>query len=121
MIVDTNVVIRFLLGDIPDQAEEAERIFIDHDVYLPFEIVIEVIHVLDKIYSISRKEISGIIISLIKNYSVDSPDNEVLLFGLKTFSRTNLGFADCMLAGYHTLHRDEVKTFDKKLMNHLKK
>jgi predicted nucleic-acid-binding protein len=60
--VDTNILVRFLVGDDEAQAEIVYRIFKNAEsdkkqLFIPLLVVLELIWVLESVYDISRKEI----------------------------------------------------------------
>ena len=57
LIVDANIVLRYLLIDNVEMAEKAAEIIENNNVFLPFEVVAEVVYVLEKVYQIERTEI----------------------------------------------------------------
>lgn len=54
--IDTNVILRYLLNDVPDQAEKVAQI-IENGVKSYPEIIAEVVYVLVKLYTVPRKKI----------------------------------------------------------------
>lgn len=58
-IVDANVVLRYLLNDIEDQAIIATNYLEQQKVDIPTEVIAEIVYVLEKVYKINRKKISS--------------------------------------------------------------
>ena len=59
-LVDTNVILRFLLNDNPNQAQEAEDLFEkaeNNQLEIPDIIIAELIFVLLSVYKLSRRDI----------------------------------------------------------------
>jgi predicted nucleic acid-binding protein len=54
-LIDTNYIIRYLLHDIDEQYNEAEAVIISQELTLLPEVLMECIHVLEKLYKISRE------------------------------------------------------------------
>ena len=48
-IVDANVVLRYLLKDNDDLYEKAKNILEQQDVFVPYEVMAEIIYVLEKV------------------------------------------------------------------------
>ena len=64
--IDTNVLIRHLIGEPADQAKQATRTLSSLETLLLSDIVIaEAIYVLQKVYSVDRPTISDVMKSLI--------------------------------------------------------
>ena len=59
-LIDTNVILRYLLDDIPEQADKAESVIKQGSFTLP-EIIAEVVYVLTKLYKVPRNEIKSIV------------------------------------------------------------
>ena len=66
LIVDANIVLRYLLLDNVELAEKASEIIENNNIFLPFEVVAEVVYVLEKVYQIERAEICRSIKELLK-------------------------------------------------------
>jgi len=45
MIIDANVILRYIRDDIPEQAAIAETIILNNKISLPYEVLTEVIYV----------------------------------------------------------------------------
>jgi predicted nucleic-acid-binding protein len=64
-ILDANAVLRFLLGDIKEQAEAAKERIASTVCRIPTEVIAEVVYVLGGVYDIDRKAIADKIDGLI--------------------------------------------------------
>lgn len=113
VMLDTNIILRYLLNDDDRMASEAEEIIKNMSVQVTIEIVAEVIYVLNGVYCIDRREIGRCLLEFLSE--VNTPEPEVLKFGIETFVERNLDFPDCILFAYHKVKGYEIKTFDKKL------
>lgn len=118
-IVDANVVLRYLLADVPTLFTRSEQIVENEAVYLPFEVLAEVVYVLDKVYAVSRREISASLAELLKYPTVSTFNVEVAICGLKTYSDSSLDIVDSLLYGYGSVQGAEVLSFDKQLNKRL--
>lgn len=116
-LVDANVILRYLLGDVPAQAEKA-RAEIDRGVYLLDGALAEVVYVLGGIYEMPRGRIASLLTDLLDE--VGSPNVAVGKRALAIFAKkSRLDFIDCYLAACQELGGDEVVTFDKDLIKYL--
>lgn len=113
VMLDANVVLRYLLNDNIEMASEAERIIKNESVQVNIEIIAEVIYVLKGVYHISRGEIAKSLLQFLTE--VDTSEPEVLQLGIEMYAEQNLDFPDCILYSYHKIRGYEIKTFDKKL------
>lgn len=109
--VDTNVILRYLLDDIPEQALIAEHI-IDGGAWTTPEVLAEITYVLEYVYKADRSDISAAL-EIIASVIELRPE-AVTLAAIKEFRTTELDFVDCMGSAYR-LHGEKVFTFDKEL------
>lgn len=114
-IVDANYVLRYLLQDVPEQFETAKQIMENSRVFLPFEVIAEVVYVLQGVYDIKKEEICNSLSTLLSYPNIKTTDKEVAETALKRFKAHKLDFVYALLAGYAGEHSHEVLTFDKKL------
>ncbi|MDR3000006.1 MAG: PIN domain-containing protein [Fibromonadaceae bacterium] len=110
LVFDANAILRYILDDIPEQADIVEKIINERESLALPEVIAETVYILTKHYNIERKEaVENIIIFL--NETNDK--NEILRLALKIFSETNFDFVDCIL--YANSKQYDIFTFDKKL------
>lgn len=117
-LLDANMILRYLLNDNEDMANEVEAIISESSVNVTIEVVAEVVYVLKGVYSIERNTIKNSLLVFLSE--VQSNDMEVLKTGLQVYAEENIDFVDCILYAYNKVNGYEIKTFDKKL-NHLLK
>ncbi len=113
VMLDTNIILRYLLNDDEQMAYEAETIIKSMPVQVRIEIIAEVVYVLKGVYHVDKAEIKKSLIGLLSE--VTTPEPEVLKLGIETYAEQNLDFPDCILNAYHRIKGYEIKTFDKKL------
>lgn len=111
-ILDANVILRYLLGDIPDQSEKAREAIIA-GASTTVEVMAEVIYVLSGVYKAERAVIASALATFIKE--VEIPHKAALNYALQLYALRKLDFVDCLLEGYHHIDGMEVMTFDMKL------
>lgn len=112
-MLDTNMVLRYLLNDNKEMADEAERIIKDGSVLLTTEVVAEIVYVLKGVYSIEREQIASCLLEFLSEVSIS--EEQVVRLGLEMYAEQNLDFVDCILYAYNRVKGYEVRTFDKKL------
>lgn len=112
-MLDTNMVLRYLLNDNKEMADEAEKIIKGGSVLVTTEVIAEVVYVLKGVYSIERGKITSCLLEFISEVSV--PEEKVVRLGLETYAEHNLDFVDCVLYAYNRVKGYEVRTFDRKL------
>ena len=113
IIVDANIIIRFLMNDNIEQANKAEKTLKDHTVLILKEVLAEVVYVLIGVYKIPRKDVVDNLLLLISNPKIVVTDKEKIIEALKIFKNTNLDFVDSLLCSYSGTNA--IATFDKKL------
>ena len=116
-LIDTNVILRYLLNDIEEQADKAASIIQSGAFTLP-EIIAEVVYVLSRLYSVPREKMFQIISPIFKEVEIDKPN--VILEALSLYSESKFDFVDCIIIARNKILGDEIFTFDKKLANRLK-
>lgn len=122
-IIDTNVVLRYLLKDNESLYQEAKKIFnniiIGQEKIILTQIVFcEVIFVLTNFYNVSKEDIIDSLNNLL-GYKGLIADKKVLFEALKIYKEHNLHIVDCILHAEAYINKYNLITFDKKL-NQLK-
>ena len=114
VILDTNMILRYLLNDDTEMADKTEHYLNAGDVFVTIEVAAEVVYVLKGVYSMERDQI----VSTMKGFLalVECRDMDVLKCALEAYAEHNLDFVDCILFGYHAVKGVEIATFDKKLL-----
>ena len=112
--IDANVVLRFFMKDVLNQAVEAKEILENENVLLTNEVIAEIIYVLEKVYKKERNNIYYALYKLIIQPNIFNFDKQFVLKALEIYNSSNLDFVDCLLCAYSEV--DEIKTFDKKLL-----
>ena len=118
--LDTNVLLRFALKDVPEQFARAKKLLRRTDIaYVVADAAwAELVYALESHYGLDRPAIIDVIASLM---SIDSlrADTETIEAACAAFeAHPKLSFADCYLAA-HAAHIGALPlfTFDKKLAN----
>lgn len=114
-IIDANIILRYLLNDVEELSEKAEEIIENNDVFVPNEVIAEVVYVLEKVYKVERIEIYNYLTEFFEKQNISVPDKDVIFAALKLFSSKKLDFVDTILYAYAKVKDYEVFTFDKKL------
>lgn len=58
LAVDTNVVVRYLVGDHPEQSESARALFRDASIWVPATVLLETAWVLGKAYGYRPRQVA---------------------------------------------------------------
>ena len=116
IICDTNSVLRFLLNDIPEQAQATEEA-IREGAEITVEIVAECVCVLSKVYQLPRNVVAKSLADVMRNFICKRA--KVVEYALSVFADTRLDFVDCILVAEAFVNDRQVLTFDKKLRTRL--
>jgi len=117
ILLDANAVLRYLLEDQPDQANEVEQA-ISQGAEVTLEVLAECVYVLSGVYGVSRSGIAESLCILLDEVGCQRFNTAVSAIGL--YRGSTMDFVDCILAAEHEKGR-EVLTFDKKLLCLMKK
>ena len=117
--IDTNVLIRFIVRDDPEQTRLATS-FIDSLTYedpgfITLVSIAEIYWVLDHSFKTSRNEIYLTIQSLLTSREIVIEDDFLVHAALQHYLQTNADFDDCLIAECSRARGcDSIVTFDKK-------
>ncbi len=115
-LIDANVILRFLLNDNKEQAENARK-EIKKGACTRIEVLAEVVYVLTGVYGMNRKNVYECLSIVIEFVRIE--DKEALKEALVVYKDTALDFVDCILVGRNHVLGEEVFSFDKKLNSKL--
>jgi predicted nucleic-acid-binding protein len=110
--VDTNILVRHLTRDDPDQGRKARAILASGTVLIRKTVILETEWVLRHSYKYSSEQVADAMEALTSSKGIDVEDSESVLAAIEA-SRMGLDFADALhLAGCPTAR---FATFDKDL------
>lgn len=117
--IDTNVLVRFLINDIPLQQSLAREWLEEaksgkRDIFVPSLVVAESIFVLKKFYKMGYWEIFEAVEALVNERWLKVENREVLNLALSFFAKGK-HFVDSYLLALKQMFGYEILTFDKKL------
>ena len=118
-ILDTNVLLRFLVGDNEKQQKEAQRWFKEAEqrkrkiVIVPL-IIAETCFVLESFYKKQRGEIAEALEVFLAQRWLEVEEREVLL-SLWFWYQKGLHFVDSFLLAWAQVHTKGILTFDQSL------
>jgi predicted nucleic acid-binding protein len=97
--IDTNVLIRHLTGDPPDQAERATRYLATASELLLADLILaEVAYVLESFYEVTRANVAQTLRAILGFPAIRVVDNALLLRAVEIYEIHRLDFADGYLA-----------------------
>ena len=99
--VDTNILVRYIVRDVPEQVEAADKLLegfsADAQGYVPREVVIEIIWVLSRSYGFNRTEIANVILDLVDTESLVIESADDIVHAAVAYARGDGDFADLMI------------------------
>ena len=117
-LVDTNLIVRYLVQDHEKHAKAAGRIFDACDrgdvvlVVLP-AVLAECVFVLESFYEQARADIAPALGRLISSPGVEISDTAIYLDALDRYRKTRIHFVDCLIAATAVAKNMPVATFDQ--------
>jgi len=122
-LLDTNVLVRFLVGDNPQQLAQAKEWFGQaqegrHRITISSLIVAESCFVLESFYHIARVEIVEKLQVFLGQRWLNIPRRKILL-GVWPYYLKNFHFVDAYLVSRAKIEKTKILTFDVKLKKQL--
>jgi predicted nucleic-acid-binding protein len=117
-LVDTNLIVRYLVQDHERHAKAAGKLFDACDrgevviVVLP-TVLAECVFVLESFYEHPRGDIVAALGRLIASPGVEIGSVEIHLDALQRYQKTRVHFVDCLIAATSTAEEIPVATFDE--------
>lgn len=117
--LDTNVLVRFLVQDDPEQAQLATRVIDqltdDAPGFVSREVLIELVWVLERAYRLGRPEIATALDGLLSATEMEVEGSDEVAPALELYRNDGFGFADLMIAAAaRRAGATELVTFDRK-------
>lgn len=116
-LIDTNILVRYLVGDHPAQANRAvalmERLEAGTERAEILEsVVAETVWTLESFYEVPRSEIASRLAAVLTLPGVRTAHKGILLAALARFGSTPVDFVDCLLAAAAKRRGMTVYSFD---------
>lgn len=120
VIADTNAFLRFILDDIPEQANKFEKILkqaqkSEIKLIVPQIIIFELNFTLSKYYLFPKQTVIEKLQSIIKTPYFKIQDIEIFREAIKLYAKSNLSLADCFIYHCSQSWKADLFTFDKNL------
>ena len=118
LLLDSNVLLRFLTGEPRAQAEASRNLFLSAasgDVVLEVcpVVVAEVFYTLESFYKIGREEVAMRLAALLSRKGIKVMEHDRVFDALARLGKINVGFADAYLAAGAALDSVPVASFDR--------
>ena len=118
--VDTNVLVRYLVGDDAEQANAArallERLTPERPGFICRQVAVEVVWVLERAYRFTRVQIADVLVELIATDSIVVEAADDMARAAYDYRQGGVGFADLMiLSAAEREGAVPLHTFDRQL------
>ena len=116
-LIDTNLIVRYLVQDHPRHAQAANKLFAACDqgeitlVLLP-AVLAEAVFVLESFYKKQRIDIAAALKLLLGSPGIEIPEPIVHADALDRYSKTKVHFVDCLIAAHAAVSKLPIATFD---------
>ncbi len=120
-MADANTMIRCIIGDDEQKIKELQEIRATQKIIYSMEVIAEVVYVLTKVYDVSRVDASDAIQRFLKAKNIVCSNSEIAIKSLQLFAENHLDFVDNVLLAYHQLRGITIYSYDRKLMNAIKR
>ena len=121
-VVDTNVILRFLLKDDEALSPKA-KVFWDEvldgsrSAFIPQAIVAECVFVMTRMAKVPRHEVSGKLLRLITLRGVATESRDIAVRALRLFADwPAISFVDALLIAHSEQRRADIISFDRDLI-----
>jgi predicted nucleic-acid-binding protein len=117
-LIDTNLVVRYLVQDDDKDAEAAGRLFETCDrgeleIVVFSAVLAECVFVLESFYEQPRGDIASALGTLISSLGVEINEAALHLDALDRYKKTTIHFVDCLIAATASAQNTPVATFDR--------
>ena len=118
-LIDTNVILRYLLGDHAEFSPKAESFMLDvsegtKKAEIMDVVIVECIYVMEKYYQIPKSEIVWKLSGILNFPGIVNSNKSEILEALLKYEDSNIDIVDCIPAAYSS-HSKIIISFDKDL------
>jgi predicted nucleic-acid-binding protein len=116
-LIDTNIIIRFLVGDHAEHLAQSSAIFerveqCEIEVHLLESVIMEAFFVLTKFYKLPKNEVINDLKRILSLEGVVNDDKLLLFETLSIIENKNIDFVDALLCARQRLQGFEILRFD---------
>lgn len=120
VLLDTNVIIRYLLGEETEHGKSARDIFNKIEPGAVKAIILdamftECVYILEKVYKVPKALIAENMTGLLQYKGLNMDNKAELIQALEYYKDKNLHVVDCLLAATAQAHDIELFSFDAEL------
>ena len=119
-LIDTNIIIRFLVGDNEEFLEQSTNIFQDIEngkiqAEILSEVLMEAFFVLTKFYKLPKNEVINDLKTILSLQGIVNQDKTILFETLNIVENKNIDFVDALICAKTKLQNYNFLSFDKDL------
>lgn len=119
-LCDTNVIVRYLLGETTPQGKEASDLFErtlsgQVKVIIMEAVFVETMFVLSKVYHVPRSELGQTMVHFLQYKGIINDAKTIWIQALNLYAKSNFHIVDCLLAATSKHHKVNLMTFDQHL------
>jgi predicted nucleic acid-binding protein len=118
LLLDTNVIVRFLTGDHPAHSPRSRKLFAraaagDVTLVVTDLALAETAWVLQSFYSLDRDAITAALKDLIESTGIEVQNKAILLSALRNFAQIEVNFVDAYHAAVAATESVGIASFDR--------
>lgn len=99
--IDTNVLIRYLIEDDPDQAQRAKdnltNCNTENPCFITLVVLCELVWMLRRTYKFEKRKLIETLDRLINNTGLEIQERECVLNAFENYKNRDIGFVDCLI------------------------
>ena len=117
--VDTNIFLRFLVNDEPDQADACEALFRkaiegEESLFTSEMVIAEIVWVLESYYHLEKSTIQASVEKILNTNNLHCPNREIIIHALSIYVEKNIDYIDAYNAFLLKIHEVcEIYSYDK--------
>ena len=117
-VLDTNVILRYLLNDHPQHFQRAQVFMADVisgeiTVYIPDSVLAECVYVLLKVYKVPKPKVCEILTGILSYAGISHVNREILINSLQLFAEHKVDVVDAIVHATAQQQDWDVFSFDQ--------
>lgn len=118
VIIDTNILLRYILRDVESQYLTAQKFLIrakakNLQLVVPQIVIFEIVFNLDKYYDFAKDKIVTAIKDLLSTGSLNIQDWDIFNLAIDIYENNSIDFVDCFIIAKSQISKAQVFSFDK--------
>jgi len=118
LILDTNVILRYLINDVPEKADDCEKLFNDAKIgkvnlFVSDVCIAELVWTIKSYFKLGNEEIYGKIAAIINTPGFLFTDEAVLIDSIRRLKEKNVDFVDAYNAALAARDGMKISSYDR--------